>query len=274
MIGPSFNILAVDAKVLILIIIGVFFSIYVLKTIALVVILKKQMLFVYTLQANLSRRLFESYLMRDYSFHIQRNSSELIRNTITAVNLLVQNGVLQLITLIAEVTVLVGVICFLIYIDPLVTIAATLIVATVVGVFFYGVKSRILSWGEKRQFHEGLRIQHVQQGLGGIKDIKLLGKEGEFVARFALHTDEAAKVGRSAHVAQLYPRPLLELVGVFIMSLFMLTIVIKGIQTEEILPVLAVFGANGSTRSPLSVMKWRVLEIIGAFEMVSLGEWS
>ena len=237
-VGP-----AIDTQVLIITTITAFFGLYVIKTIFLVLILKKQLLFVYTLQADLSRRLFESYLMQDYSFHIQRSSPELIRNTITEVNLLVQNGVLQLITLIAEVSVLVGVICFLLYMEPLVTLAATIIVAAVGGGFFQFVKSRILSWGEERQLHEALRIQHVQQGLGGIKEIKLLGKEYEFVSRFGFHTDAAAKVWRLAATTHQYPRLLLELVGVFIISLFMLTIVIRGIQIDELLPVLAVFAA-------------------------------
>ena len=101
-LGPSFDFLTIDTQFFILIIIGGFFGVYICKTMALVFILKKQMMFVYTLQADLSRRLFASYLKRDYTFHIERNSSELIRNTITEVTLLVQNGVLQLLTLIAE----------------------------------------------------------------------------------------------------------------------------------------------------------------------------
>ena len=30
--------------------------------------------------------------------------------------------------------------------------------------------------GEKRQYHSGLIIQHLQQGLGAIKDVKLLAQ--------------------------------------------------------------------------------------------------
>ena len=220
-----------------------FFSVYCLKTAALVFIIKRQMMFVYSLQANLSVRLFKSYLTRDYSFHIQRNSSELIRNTISEVTLFAQNGVLQLMTLIAELTVLIGVICFLLVVDPLVTMGATIIVGLATGGFYYLMKSRIYIWGKKRHVHEGLRIQHVQQGLGGIKDIKVLGREDEFVSKFALHTNESARVGRLAHTLQQYPRLFLELIGVFIIAVFMITVVIKGLDLNEILPMLAVFFA-------------------------------
>ena len=40
--------------------------------------------------------------------------------------------------------------------------------------------SKFLNWGEKSQFYEGLRVQYIQQGFGGVKDLKLLGREKNF----------------------------------------------------------------------------------------------
>jgi len=220
-----------------------FFIVYCFKTAILAFIIKRQMIFVYSLQANLSIRLFKSYLERDYSFHIQKNSSELIRNTISEVTLFAQNGVLQLIILIAEITVLIGVICFLMAVDPLITVGATIIIGSITCGFYYLMKSRIYIWGKQRHVHEGLRIQHVQQGLGGIKDIKILGREDEFVSKFGYHTNESAKVGQLAHTLQQYPRLFLELIGVFIIVVFMIIVVSKGLDLNEILPMLAVFFA-------------------------------
>ena len=240
---PHYDFSNIDSHVFLIGAVTGFFGIYCLKTAGLVWIVKRQMMFVYSLQANLSERLFKSYLMRDYSFHIQRNSSELIRNTISEVMLFAQNGVLQLITLIAEIIVLIGVACFLLIVDPIVTLGASITVGLATAGFYYLMKSRIYIWGEKRHVHEGLRIQHVQQGLGGIKDIKILGREDEFVSKFAHHTHESARVGRLAHTIQQYPRLFLELIGVFIITVFMIIVVIKGLDLNEILPMLAVFGA-------------------------------
>jgi ATP-binding cassette, subfamily B, bacterial PglK len=244
-LSERFDLLTVENEIVILSIVVGFLAVYIFKTLALVLILKKRVMFVYTLQANLSQRLFARYLMRDYSFHTQRNSSELIRNTITEITLLVQNGVLQLIIVIAEVAVLAGVICFLLYINPMITMIAVVIVAGVQGTFYFLFKSRIFSWGKQRQFHEGLRIKHVQQGFGGIKDIKLLGREAEFISKFRYHTERAVEAGRLSNLITQYPRLILELVSVFILSLCMFVIVFQGLKVDEILPVLAVFAAAG-----------------------------
>jgi ATP-binding cassette, subfamily B, bacterial PglK len=240
---PYYNFLDFNPNIFLTGVVVGFFIVYCLKTAALAFIIKRQMIFVYSLEASLSVRLFKSYLNRDYSFHIQRNSSELIRNTISEVKLFAQNGVLQLIILIAEVTVLIGVICLLLIIDPLITVGATIIIGSATSGFYYLMKSRIYIWGEQRHVHDGLRIQHVQQGLGGIKDIKILGREDEFVSKFGYHTNESAKVGRLAHTLQQYPRLFLELIGVFIIVVFMITVVTKGLDLNEILPMLAVFFA-------------------------------
>jgi len=56
----------------------------------------------------------------------------------------------------------------------------------------------IRRWGEARQFHEGLRIQHIQQGLGGVKDVKLFGRESDFLDQYKAHNFGSAAVGQYA----------------------------------------------------------------------------
>ena len=41
-------------------------------------------------------------------------------------------------------------------------------------------KNKIVSWSKERQFHSKMKIQHIQQGIGGIKEIKILGNEENF----------------------------------------------------------------------------------------------
>jgi ABC-type multidrug transport system fused ATPase/permease subunit len=239
----GYDLRDVDHKHLVVAIIVGFAFIYLLKTWALIQIFKRQMIFVYGLQASLSRRLFRTYLMQPYTFHIERNSAPLVRNTINEVNLFAQNGVLQLITLVAETLVLFGILSFLFYVQPLAALVSMTVVIFAASLFYFSTHSRILDWGEKRQHHEGLRMQHLQQGLGGVKDIKLLGRELNFVDRFGFHTNESAKVGRLAHTLQQYPRVLFELLGVLLMSGMLLVVVFRDLSLESMIPLIAVFAA-------------------------------
>lgn len=260
-----------DHKNLVISIIVAFAFVYVLKTLALIQIFKSQMRFVYGLQANLSRRLFRNYLLQPYTFHIQRNSAQLVRNTINEVNLFAQNGVLQLITLVAETLVLMGILSFLIYVQPLAALTSMIIVIAAASLFYFSTRSRVLLWGEQRQYHDGLRIQHLQQGLGGVKDIKLLGRELHFVDRFGFHTNESAKVGRLAHTLQQYPRVLFELLGVLLMSAMMLVVVFKDLSLESIIPLIAVFAAAALRLIPSANRILSSLQVVRfAFPVVNI----
>src|SRR6185295_7621699 len=61
-------------------------GVYLVKTIFLAFLLWRQTRFSFDVQANLSHRLFKTYLRQPYAFHLQRNSAQLIRNAITEVN--------------------------------------------------------------------------------------------------------------------------------------------------------------------------------------------
>ena len=62
-------------------------GIYLFKTVFLAYLAWYQARFVFGLQAHLSERLFTAYLRQPYTFHLQRNSAQLIRNTINEVNM-------------------------------------------------------------------------------------------------------------------------------------------------------------------------------------------
>src|SRR6185369_5154979 len=61
--------------------------VYVIKSLYLGVLAWRQMRFAFGVQATLSQRLFTTYLRQPYTFHLQRNSAQLIRNATTEVTL-------------------------------------------------------------------------------------------------------------------------------------------------------------------------------------------
>ncbi len=63
---------------------GMFFlvGVYAVKALFLAFLAWRQSWFVGRLQASLGQRLFAGYLKQPYTFHLQRNSAQLIRNTI------------------------------------------------------------------------------------------------------------------------------------------------------------------------------------------------
>ena len=217
--------------------------IYLLKSLYLAFMTWYQMHFAFGVQASLSRNLLDVYLSQPYTFHLQRNSAQLIRNVVTETNLFAQTGLMALLMLMTELIVLLGVGVLLFLIEPL---GATLVVCVLgaTGWFMHRVtKYRITRWGEERQEHEGFRIQHVQQGLGGIKDVILRGREQDFLSVYNIHNEGSAHAGRRYTTLQAMPRLMLEVLAVSGLVVLVVVMVMQGKSLDLLLPTLGVFAA-------------------------------
>ena len=146
---------------------GALVVVYLLKNIFLGVNKFLQMRFQAEVETRLSNRLFNRYLNQPYSFHLHRNSSELIRNLQDA-KAVTDYAVAPILILITEVLVLIGLSALLLIIEPIGSAAVVLIIATASFVFHVLTKSLAGKWGSERQFHDGQRLKEATQALGGI----------------------------------------------------------------------------------------------------------
>lgn len=198
--------------------------------------------FSFGLQADLSQRLFVGYLRQPYAFHLQRNSAQLIRNSINQVDQIravTQTGLL----LVAEVMVLLGVSALLLAVEPVGTLWVVCTLGAAGWIFQNLTRDRLLKWGAARQLHEGLRIQHLQQGLGGSKEVMLLGREQDFISQYQIHNSANAKIGQYQATLQRLPPFFFELLAMTGLGVLVLVMVSRGQALEALLPTLGLFAA-------------------------------
>jgi ABC-type multidrug transport system fused ATPase/permease subunit len=88
-----------------------------------------------------------------------------------------------------------------------------------------------------------MRIQHLQQGLGGVKDVKILGRESQFLAEYDFHNVAAARVHQRQFALQNLPRLWLELLGVVVLAALVLTMLAQGKPVDALIPTLGLFAA-------------------------------
>jgi ABC-type multidrug transport system fused ATPase/permease subunit len=136
---------------------------------------------------------------------LQRNSAKLLSTLVTDVSLFTFQGVLSGLILILEILVVAGVGVLLLTIEPKGTMVAGGLAIFAAWAFHLFTKEKISRWGQIRQDHEGQRIQHIQQGLSGVKEIKLGGKEVNFLDRYQLHNFDPAMFGYLNHAMQQMP---------------------------------------------------------------------
>jgi len=137
----------------------------------------------------------------------------LIRNVTGEVSLFT-GAVNSALTILTEGLVLLGIAILLLVVEPLGALIVVPVLGSAAWGFHRSTRARITRWGEARQHHDGLRLQHLQEGLGGAKDVKLLGRESDFLAQYRMHNTQSARVGGFQSTLQQLPRLWLELLAV------------------------------------------------------------
>lgn len=218
-------------------------GVYLIKTLFLSFLAWRQTRFSFELQARLSQRLFTIYLRQPYTFHLSRNSAQLIRNIGSEVNQFTHGALTAGMLLLTESLVLIGLCSLLLILEPL----GALITASLLGIASWGfqriTRKHTARWANARQYHEGSRIQSLQQGLGGAKDVKLLGRETDFLEQYRMHNDQNARVGQLHSTLLQLPRLWLELFAISGLALLTISMLAQSRALETLLPTLGLFAA-------------------------------
>lgn len=221
----------------------VFVAVYLIKAMFLTFVIWRQNKFAFAVHARLSQLLFRVYLRQPYSFHLQRNSAELIRNAVTEVSELTFSGFIPGMLFLTEVFVLCGITSLLFFVQPVGALIVGIALGAAAWFFRIVTEGPVARWGIARPYHEGQKIQHLQQGLGGVKEVKLLGREEDFLAQHRIHSIESARAGRVFQTMIELPRLGLELLGVMGLAALVLTMLAQGRDLTSMVLTLGLFAA-------------------------------
>ncbi len=222
----------------------------------------RQAEFVARLQSSVAQSLFEGYLRLPWTFHLQRNSAELIRNVTTEIHGFSNGLVIPSLTLFTELTVLLGIAVLLLAIEPQGTLLAAIFLGASILIYYQMARVPLMQWGVNRQFHEGQRIKHLQQALGSVKDVMLLGREDEFISQYRVHNEAGARILKLQTTLAQLPRIWLELLSVLALTVLGLSMLAQGKDAGEIIPVFGMFAAAAFRLLPsTSRMLWAMQSI-------------
>ncbi len=218
-------------------------AVYTVKTVFLAFLLWRQMRFVYGVQAAISYRLFSMYLRQPYSFHLRRNSALLIRNATSETTVFCHILLAPAFNFLTEGFVLIGIAVVLLIVEPLGTIIITTSLAAVAYAFHLATHTVVREWGIARHAHEGRRIQCLQHGLGGVKEVLLLAREQDFLDQYQVHNAACARASRNHDTLHQTPRLALELLAVLGLAIFVLVKLRSGVSVDSLVPTLGLFAA-------------------------------
>jgi ABC-type multidrug transport system fused ATPase/permease subunit len=243
-LAPIFSLIGNPSHALLVIYgISLLSGAYIIKALYLAFLSYKQSQYIYAIKAHISHSLFDRYIRSPYEFHLQQNSGYLIRNITIEVEQLVSRVLIPGVVFVTEFLVIVAIAALFFFIQP----TAALILFTFMGLAMYGfqrvTQNHLQKWGTVRQNQEGYRIQKAQEALGSIKDVKLLGKESNFINIYGKHTINASLVERKEYALSNIPRLWLETIGVLGLTLLVVVILQKTANPADVIPIIGLFAA-------------------------------
>ena len=221
---------------------GILVVLYFLKAVFLVYLTWKQSRFTSHLSADLSHKLFLGYLRMPYPFHLQRNSAQLLRNIQGEISLFTSLSQ-SIINLSTELSIVVSVAFMLILVEPVGALSITFFMALFGYVFLKLTRKKLFTWGEQRQFHAGKTGQYLLQGFGGVKEVKLMGREDNFLSEYSQHNRANAHILTRVTTLAAVPRLYLELLAVVGMAGLIVLMVLQNKPVDHVVPAIGLFFA-------------------------------
>lgn len=180
-------------------------ALFILKNIYLSIQLWAQHRFIYNRYIQKSNDLFRFYLRSPYTFHLTRNTAQLLRN-MQGVFSVMTGVLLPLFYVFTEIFVVSALLIFLLVNDFLTSVLAACWLGAVVGVTYLFIRRRQQSLGEIQKREHGAQIQDVNQALGSVKESKVLCREEFFERSFDSHIRQFASANRLHSLISQTPR--------------------------------------------------------------------
>lgn len=193
-------------------------------------------------QVTISNRLFRAYLHSPYTFHLQRNTAELLRNTNSEAGAITGGVLLPMMSLLMEALVLVFIFGLLFAVEPVVTLVTFGVFGTITVLFYRVTREKITEYAKKEQYHRKQSVQAVNQGLGGFKDARILGREQFFLNSYQESTWFKAKAAQFKAVISALPRLFLETMAIMGMLGVSAFLVAQDRPLETVVPTLTLLG--------------------------------
>lgn len=199
--------------------------------------------FLYNFVTRLSNDIYKNYLYQSHLFHLNRNSSDLVRVITGEILIFLKNTVMPFLIIFTEILVLTGIIVLLLYVETKTTLNVFIIILFFAIFYYLIINHKLKKWGEERVYHDGKKLQNLTQGLHGIKTIKIFNQQQHFLEKFNYNLSSSAKANQYATLVTQLPPILIELIAIFFIVSFMIFNVQSSENITDYFPKLALFAA-------------------------------
>lgn len=244
-------------------------GIFIIKSAYIIVFNYFEARYIYNRRYTISHRLMRSYMHAPYIFHLQRNTAELLRNISQEINVFTSSVITNLLKMSREAVMTLAILVFLFVMEPLITVLVITLSGLGAGTFILLNKRKMKEYGQEEQERRAEMIKALNQGLGGIKDARVLNREEEFIDKFRIEALKSTHLMAYIRFIQQVPRPVVETTAVVGMLLVSVLLVWQDRPMGTIIPILTLF-AMATVRLMPSIQQLVSMYTNLRYNMVSL----
>ena len=216
-------------------------AVFLFKNLYLIFVKYFQFNFTTNIHNKLASRLFRSYLNSPYTFHLQRNSAQLLRNL--GIVLSIISGIfLPLIRILTDLLLIIMVVGILMIVDFLSTLIIFGFMGLISATYFFIIKRKQRDFGQRYNHINTLLIKQFNQGLGSIKESIILGRGYYFDKFYSQYLSELNKISKWQQLTNSLPRYIVETSLVALILSIMLIMLAGGNDMQSVLITMSFFG--------------------------------
>jgi ATP-binding cassette, subfamily B, bacterial PglK len=197
---------------------------------------------------SISQRLLAEYLAKPYTFFLERNTSEMGKNILAEVQQVVNGLIVPGMQTLANVVVVLFILTFLIVINPLRAIVIALAFSAGYALVYSLIQRRMARYGDESVQANKQRFQLANEALGGVKEIKLLGRENVFLGGYSSVSKFFSRRMAMAETLTNSPRYVLDTVAFGTLLGMMILLYIR--DASQVIPVVGLYAFAGYRLMP------------------------
>ena len=221
----------------------IFASVYLCKIFFLVFLIHFQNNFIYSFYSYLANRLFKHYVYKDYLFHLQVNSSILIRNLSSEIHQCTVGYTAAFLNFLLEILVIFGLSLVLLFFQPINTLVSITGVVILFSILFFLGKKKLSNLGVERQKFSFINLKFINETFGGIKELKVSTNEEKIVNDFNINTIKIQKINYLFGFINQIPKLALELFLISVIFIIFLTLKNLNYSLNEMILYFGILGA-------------------------------
>ena len=211
------------------------------KNTALALIAYLESRFITQKQITLSTKAFRTHMYAPYSYHLEHNIAQLHNQAILQVFVVCAKFILPSLIILSEFLVLGMIVTMLLVMEFKTTLLVALAVGGVLVLTLRLLTKRIASAGRANTLLTAEYVKHLNQGFGGIKDIKIFRREPFFIAQFARSVDAYCRTNRYFQTVNKIPHLVLETVVVATLLAIVMAGIWQGHNLDRMFATLVLF---------------------------------